>query len=367
MRHDSTLVTGSLRAFLLFEIADEVDVLQLRRILGSSPETREPVFRHPAPDYVKFERTPVLERLGMQISSRGEQLQASIRYFDYGVASVELSLQFATSWDDLLRLANRWILSSDLEAFANSLLQTRINQILPALAKPHNGWISEEYYVIQLNPMAAEGRVLSAEELVQEYGSGIAQMVRGEETALSKHERQEVLHSSLSYYPSDLLVVGWIAAFIYDDSSAAAPTVGLLEYANTQLLEFRYYDEVLTRVLADVYKQLERRRRWWERWKLVRQAERLNTVRLDYRELSERTENAIKFLSDMFYARAYRLAASRIGVNDYRDLVAEKLQTARELYDSMVNGFNESRAFFLECVVVVILIIEIVFLFRGKG
>jgi hypothetical protein len=367
MKHESTFVTGSLRAFLLFEIAEEVDVLQLRRLLGSSPDTREPAFRHPAPEYVKFERTPVLERLGRQISSRGEELEARIRYFDYGVASVELSQQFATSWVSLLRLAHRWILSSDLEGCANSLLRTRMDQILPALAKPYDNWISEDYYVIQLNPMVAEDRLLSAEELLQEYGSGIAQMVRGEETGLSRHERQEVLQSSLSYYPSDLLVVGWIAAFVYDDPEAAASTVGLLEYANTQLLEFRYYDEVLTRVLADVYKQLERRRRWWERWKLVREAEKLNTVRLDYRELSERTENAIKFLSDMFYARAYRLAAARIGVNDYRDLVAEKLQTARELYESMVSGFNESRAFFLECLVVVILVIEIVFLFRGKG
>jgi precorrin-6B methylase 1 len=69
----------------------------------------------------------------------------------------------------------------------------------------------------------------------------------------------------------------------------------------------------------------------------------------------------------MFYARAYRLAAARIGVNDYRVLVTEKLTTARELYDSMVNEFHQSRAFVLELMVVVILLIEIVMLFRGKG
>jgi competence protein ComGC len=33
----------------------------------------------------------------------------------------------------------------------------------------------------------------------------------------------------------------------------------------------------------------------------------------------------------------------------------------------MVNEFHQRRAFFLEAMVVVILIIEIVFLFRGKG
>jgi len=84
-------------------------------------------------------------------------------------------------------------------------------------------------------------------------------------------------------------------------------------------------------------------------------------------ELTEQVDNSIKFLSDMFYARAYRLAAKRIGVNDYRDLVDEKLRTAGELYDSLVNEFHQARAFVLEATVVAILIIELVFLFRGKG
>ncbi len=367
MVHNSTL-TGSLRAFLLFEVAEEVDVLQLHHIVGTSPGKREPAFRHPVPEYVKFERTPVIERLAIERSSRGEELHPRIRYFDYGVASVELCLRFRTSWEGLVHLANRWILSSDLESCANSLLRTRIGQIGAALKKPYANWISEDYYVIQLDPVGAEeNHILSAEELVAERGSEIGQLVRGEETALSRVELQEILQSSMSYYPTDLLVAGWIAAFVYDEPEAAAPTIDLLEYANTQLLEFRYYDEVLTHVLAGVYKQLETRRRWWARWKLAREAENLNTIRLDYRELSERTENAIKFLSDMFYARAYRLAAARIGVNDYRDLVADKLNTARDLYESMVSEFNEGRAFFLEVMVVIILIIEIAFLFRGKG
>jgi hypothetical protein len=84
-------------------------------------------------------------------------------------------------------------------------------------------------------------------------------------------------------------------------------------------------------------------------------------------ELTERVDNSIKFLSDMFYARAYRLAARKIGVNDYRDLVDEKLKTAGELYQAMAGEFHQARAFLLEAMVVAILIIELVFLFRGKS
>jgi hypothetical protein len=67
----------------------------------------------------------------------------------------------------------------------------------------------------------------------------------------------------------------------------------------------------------------------------------------------------------MFYARAYKVAASRVGVTDYRNLVEEKLRTAGELYEFMTNEFHQARAFVLELMVVAILVIELIHLFRG--
>jgi len=60
------------------------------------------------------------------------------------------------------------------------------------------------------------------------------------------------------------------------------------------------------------------------------------------------------------------LQAARIGVPDYRRLVDEKLNSAGELYQFMVDRFHQGRAFVLELLVVIILVIELVFLFRGK-
>ncbi len=367
MTDHCAVLSGSFRSLLLFEIAEEIDLPLLRTLLGVAPSKREPAFLHHTPEYVRFERPPVLEPLEPCRTEDGSELQARIRYFDYGVASVELLLPFQTSWEGLVGVANRWIMSPEVERRANQLLRERLPGIKQVLKKPHTEWISEDYYLIQIDPIRAEDNaVLSAEDLVRERGALIAQIVRGEEVPLSSSERQEVLQSSMSYYPTDLLVVGWVAALVYDTPASASATIDLLEYANSQLLEFRYYDEVLTRVLTNVYKRLAEKRGFWRRWKLAREAASLNTIRLDYRELSERTDNAIKFLSDMFYARAYRLAADRIGVGGYRNLVTDKLRTARDLYESMVNEFHQARLFLLELSVLIILVIEILVLFRGK-
>jgi uncharacterized Rmd1/YagE family protein len=56
----------------------------------------------------------------------------------------------------------------------------------------------------------------------------------------------------------------------------------------------------------------------------------------------------------------------KIGVEDYRTLVDEKLKTAGELYEFMVSQFNERRMFVLELVVAVLVLLDVILLLRGK-
>src|SRR5262249_30441255 len=242
-----------------------------------------------------------------------------------------------------------------------------VDRVAGALVNPYSTRLSEDYFITHLrHAESRNGAPATADELIEHCAGAIAQIVRGERAQFSAAELEEILEPRMSYYPTDLLVVGWTAAFLYDTPEGAAPTVQLLEYANTQLLEFRYYDVVLTRLLAEVYRTLEQGTGFLARWRMAREAERLNTMRLDIRELTERVDNSIKFLSDMFAARLYRMAATRIGVPDYRTLVEQKLQSAADLYDFMRDRFYQGRAFVLELMVVIILVIELVFLFRGK-
>jgi hypothetical protein len=60
------------------------------------------------------------------------------------------------------------------------------------------------------------------------------------------------------------------------------------------------------------------------------------------------------------------VAAAKVGVTDYRNLVEQKLRMAGDLYDFMVNEFHQARAFVLEAMVVAILVIELIHLFGGS-
>ena len=360
-------ISGSLSALFLFDVCDEIRLDELRSILKVPPPGREPPFRQPAPGYVQFARPPILEAIPPVELPGGERASGRIAYFDYGVMSLNLVLPFTGTWEEIVALSARWMNAPDLERKALEVITGHVARARPALIDEFPEKLTEDYYVIWLPPMFDEAqRPVTAASLIDSCGHYIAQIVRGESAVFSSAELQEILQSRMSYYETDLLVVGWTAALLYDTREGAAPTHQLLEYANSQLLEFRHYDAVLTSLLSEVYRKLEHGTGLFARWRLAREAERLNLIRLEIRELTERVDHAIKFLSDMFAARLYRMAAARIGVPDYRTLVEQKLQSAGELYGFLMDRFYHGRAFVLEAMVVIILIIDLVFLFRGK-
>ena len=353
-------IRGSVVCLTLYDICEEIRLPDVREILELQPPGREPSFKHTAPEYVRFEQPPVVEPLSDFALAAGERLRGRIKYYDYGVAVVELVLAFEGGWQQLIDLSSRYVAGFEIERHASQIAKERVARVARALVKPYENWLSEDYFIFHV--VDIDGSPAAAEVCLR-HQSEIAQIVRGENCPLSESERSEVMQSAMSYYPIDLVVIGWNGAFLYDTAAGGETTIQLLEYANSQLLEFRYYDEVLTRRLKLVYQFLDRGTGFLARWRLARAAARLYTLLLDVTELTERADHSIKFLSDMFSARLYRLAAAKVGVPDYKELVDRKLQTADSLYKFMVEQFNQGRAFALELLVVVILIIELAALF----
>jgi hypothetical protein len=362
VERSGTALHGSVLVLIQFDVCEEIRLDLLRQLLGART-LEHPSLKHPAPGYIRYQRPPVIEPIEPLTLDSGERLLGQIKYYDYGVISVVFELPFSGDWDTLVRLGSRWVWDVDFSSHASKIVRKKLERSAPAMLKPYPEWLSEDYFIFHVREVTGSP---SAADLVASHGARIAQIVRGETAQLSDGERNEILQSRISYYPTDLAVIGWNGAFLYDTAAGAETAIQLLEYANSQLLEFRHYDELLTHELENVYASLDKGTGMLARWRLARDATKLHTVLLDVSELTEHADNAIKFLSDMFSARLYKLAASKVGVPDYKDLVTQKVQTAEELYRFMVDQFNQSRAFVLEVTVVVILIIELIYLFRGK-
>ncbi len=358
---------GSFRIIFLYDVAESINLEDVRELLGPRAEAVSPVFPRGTPQYMRFERPPIVERGDPIALASGEEVSSAIKYYGFAAVVVELEAPFDCEWSALPSETLRWMDAAELESKAREMVRRHLERVAPAIVRPTAQWLKEDYFVVELREVeTALGRHATAAELMAEHGAEIAQLVRGETVPLSARASEEVLQGSLSYYPSDMVVVGSSGAVVFDRSEDAAATIQVLEYARMQLLEFRYYDALMTQVLSDLYAALERKRNvLLSRWTLPREAKRFNTIRLDVMELTERIDNAIKFVSDVYYARVYELAARRMGVTEYRAMVDEKLRTAGELYDFMMDQFTEARSFVLEFAIVILFVLDIVLLVSG--
>src|SRR5579863_5671729 len=103
----SGTMKGSVIGLILHDVCEEIKLEELRQILGA--RRVEPTFKHATPEYVRFERPPVLEQLEPILLPSGEKLTPQLKYYDYGVISVLLQLEVAADWNEWVRLASRWV------------------------------------------------------------------------------------------------------------------------------------------------------------------------------------------------------------------------------------------------------------------
>lgn len=111
----------------------------------------------------------------------GESANAILRYFDYGVVSLEIEMQFENDCLGLIALTNRWIEAGEVEQRGLKSVRERAARVQSAQRKPHAEWLDEAYYVVHLR------------------GREIGQVIRGESQALSEAEQKEVLPSCMTH------------------------------------------------------------------------------------------------------------------------------------------------------------------------
>ena len=188
---------GQLRILFFYDVAEAIRLDALRPLLKSG--AAEPAASMPSqiPQYLKFERPPVVEPIEPMLLAEGERVTGSAKYYDYGVVSIEFELPIECDWDSLLSRCGRWIGAAELENRARELLRGALQRASRAMTRPYDNSLSEDYYILQLGEIAGpDGKPVTAGELLASRAREITQLVRGEAVVLSDAERQEVLQST---------------------------------------------------------------------------------------------------------------------------------------------------------------------------
>lgn len=359
----SEIRAAQVALFYLFDIAETIDLQSVHDLIGRSAVAARLAPKQTTPAYVQYEKPPLSfdgDTVGV---GDVEGFRPRFRVYDYGIVSVALTRPFSGAWSDLVSLGQTLIENDALEQRAEGLCRSMADRLRPALKGYREEYLSEDYLVYVVHEL---DRPQSAEELLAARGNDIAVMLRGERQPLSRQEKETVLGHRISYLVDDLVVPSWNAAFVYDTPTGARAALEILEFANSQLLEFRYYDQRLDRELAATYSRLQRPRRYdWAGSRYTRAARHVHALLIDVNEVTDRTENALKFIGDIYAARLFRLVADRLGLSTWKADVEGKLKTLDDIYRFAVEQSSMARGQFLELTIVLILVFELVLIFLG--
>ena len=363
-RSPSSIREATVTALYLFDVADAIDLAALRERLGRGAEVSRFVSKPASPAYVQYHEPPIVVDGDAIDAPRIDGFRLRFKFFDYGIVSVALSRPFEGWWTELVALGQELMENDDLERTVEQVCATLVERYRGAIEGVRPTFLSEDYLVFAVNRLE---RPLTAAELADTHGEEIALLLRGEHHALSPQEQDEVLRHRLSYLADDLVVPTWNAAFVYDTEAGARAALEILEFANSQLLQYRYYDERLEQQMERIYADLKRPR-WYDALssrRRTRAARQLHSLFIDVNEITDKTENALKIVGDIYTARLFNLVAARLGLDRWKQNLESKLETLDDIYRFAVEQTGMSRGELLELTIIVILLVELVLFFMG--
>lgn len=358
------ITAGAVHAFFLFDVAHAVDLTRVGTVVGAPATPATLQDKSPGASKVRYFVPPVIadgEQLGIRPV---DGFRTRVKWYDYGVISLMLSRSFCGTWPELVSLGQELIENESIEREAAAVARDVVMKSRDALVGQRDSVLTEDYLVFAVHTLRQPA---SAEAVLAEHGADIAQLLRGERQPLSRQEREEVLRSSLSYLADDLVVPAYNAAFVLDSATGTQATLEILEFVNAQLIEFRYHDEQLETELTRIYSSLQQPR-WTERFlgrRPTQAARQLHSLFVDVNELTDRMENSLKLVGDVYAARLASLAGSRLGLEAWKRNVEEKLKTLDDIYRFTVEQTGMSQGNMLEAIIVLILVFELALLFAG--
>jgi len=349
--------SGTLHVYVAFDWGEQ---LRLDEAARQVPASRyELPRRRRTPTSFTYRPPPLhlaLEPIALELPELGPvQAAAGLTLFDFGAVSLAMRVPFSLPPEALVGLAGALADPGALVQKALAVLQPLYQQLLPAIEDPcWQSDLSEEYFVFQLPP----GNLDMASDV-----AWLAALVHLESAPLSTSEIAEALRLQLSYSPDDIFIADWGAAVLVDRD--CEETLQAIEFANLQLLEFRHIDNRLDESLAAASRAIDP----WTRsalpfWRIHGRPLRvLGELKVEANALFERTSNALKLVGDPYLARVYRLVAARFHLESWEENIGRKLEVAEGVYQVVSDQASHFRTEFLEIIVVVLILIEIILAF----
>ena len=358
-------VVGSAIVYRLFDVGYAIDLERALSLLSTSaPERVRP--ERGEGQALQISNPPVTVSLGsdvLHLDGTTHEVELSARIFDFGVVSLRVRVrpQAPGTWEQFTAFGQRLEHHPQIEALVHEQLQLLCDRMHPAIERPSVAGVHEDYTVFRITQITDENGIpLSATELGE---LDVVPLLLNETRVLSDEARRELLPHRFTYYGDDLALLTWENALVVEPREEDTDLQYILEFANAQLLELRYYDAQLDAELPRLYDAIEAaraRRAIFPGRRFAALLTRLQAQVADSTELVERVENSLKVTDDVYLARVYSAALELFRGRAWRAGIDRKLAILRETYAMLNSEAQAHRSETLEIAIVVLIVAEIV-------
>lgn len=351
--------------YRLFDVGGEIDLDRtFERLASSSPERVRP--ERGEAQALQIAHPPITVSLGSQpVTIRGEPalVELSARIFDFGVVSLRARIEAngPLTWPEFTRFGRAVDAADEIPDLLENQAWRLLERMGNSVMRQQVADVREDYVVYRLTSVGAGPDRRTPRELLRD--ADLAPLLLGETRPLSDEARRELLPHWFSYHDDDLTILSWDNALVVEESETDTDVEYILEFANAQLLELRYYDAVLDGELPKLYDRIERarvRRRRVVGAGYANLLGSMQTLVAETTELVERSENALKVTDDVYLARLYSAALDLYRAKTWRAGIDRKLSIIRDTYGMLNGEVQTRRAELLELTIVLLIVFEIV-------
>ena len=359
--------SGRIYAYRIFDCGHEIDLLKAGKLLEQTGPVQTTYLKKSTRSFLVSEHPTQLTLRPWKETILGDQyqVQSTMKIWSFGSISIQLSISLvrSLSLEELCEISHHFENNETFHREAVNRVTHVVELIKPSIVNP-GIWNEYEDYLI-FNILKFSGSEKDLREVF--LNSTTTSLILGEKPMeFSDQLNLSFAKNVYQYGKDDLALIHWNGALIYDEDDAD-DIAYIIEFTLCQLLELKYYDNLLDTQLNLLYQKIEKKRQTIFFNPYVDLSREAVLEYIEISEIVDKITNAYKVVGDYYYAMIYRAATEKLHVSDWRKNVDSKLNNLAEFCKLFQGDINEKRNQIMELTIVILIAIEVVPLLYKMG